>query len=163
MRIHAGSNGCASAAIQPVAKRIGKWRRRALIVGSGLLLAAGQAPFSFPIGVVVGLPVLAALFLRSDGTGEGFRLGWLAGSAYFAGSMFWIVEPFFVEPEIYAWMSPFALIFLSGGLALFWGTAFAVAARYQGAARLFMLVVTLTLAEFVRAHIFTGFPWGLMA
>jgi apolipoprotein N-acyltransferase len=134
-----------------------------LTLVAGLRLARGHAPFSIPIGVVLGLPVLAALLMHAQTAWGGFRLGWLAGTAYFAGSMFWIVEPFFVEPEIFGWMAPFAILFLSVGLALFWAVGFGVAARSQGVSRLILLVVALTLVEFARAHVFTGFPWGLLA
>lgn len=145
-----------------MASRKRKWLGRLLTVLAGLLLAIGQAPFSIPVGVVLGLPVLAGLLLRAKTAWGGFRLGWLAGTAYFAGSMFWIVEPFFVEPEVFGWMAPFALILLSVGLALFWAVGFGVAARVNGAARLLLLIVSLTLAEFARSHVFTGFPWGLL-
>ncbi len=162
MPIRAASSGCVSPATLRVADRLTVWQTRALILCAGLLLALGQAPFSFPIGVVLGLPILGGLLRRVPDMRAGFMLGWLAGSAYFAGSMFWIVEPFFVEPEVYGWMAPFALIFLSVGLALFWGVGFGWAARYRGRMRLVALVATLTLAEFARAHVFTGFPWGLI-
>lgn len=163
MPIRAGSNGCALPATQQVSDRLTIWQTRALILCAGLLLALGQAPFSFPIGVVLGLPILGGLLLRVADVRAGFMLGWLAGSAYFAGSMFWIIEPFFVEPDVYGWMAPFALVFLSVGLALFWAVGFGWAARYRGRMRLVALVATLTLAEFARAHVFTGFPWGLLA
>ena len=145
-----------------MASRQRKWLGRGLTVFAGLVLALGHAPFSLPIGVVLGLPVLAALLMRAPTAWGGFRLGWLAGTTYFAGSMFWIVEPFFVEPEVFGWLAPFAIVLLSGGLALFWGAAFGFAARLNGVARLVAVVVFLTLAEFVRSHIFTGFPWGLI-
>lgn len=146
-----------------MAKARRKWLGRFLTVLAGLLLALGHAPFSIPIGVVLGLPVLAGLLLRQQTAWGGFRLGWLAGTAYFAGSMFWIVEPFFVEAEVYGWLAPFAIFLLSVGLALFWAVGFGVAARAKGAARLILLVIALTLSEFARAHVFTGFPWGLLA
>ena len=139
------------------------WRNRLLAFVAGCLLALGQAPFSLPYFVLIGLPVLAVLLMAAPNWKRGFGIGWLAGTAYFAGSMFWIVEPFFVEPEIYGWLSPFALIFLSGGLALFWGAGFGLTTLAQGRWRLLLLVVTLTVAEFIRAHIFTGFPWGALA
>ena len=138
------------------------WRNRLLAFGAGGLLALGHAPFSLVYFVLIGLPILTLMLIKMADWRRGFGLGWLAGVAYFAGSMFWIVEPFFVEPEIYGWMSPFALIFLAGGLALFWGAAFAVATLAQGRWRLLLLVGSWTLAEFVRAHIFTGFPWGVL-
>lgn len=139
------------------------WLRRFLTVVAGLVLALGHAPLSIPVGVVLALPVLAALLLLADRFWGGFRLGWLAGTAYFAGSMFWIVEPFLVEADVYGWMAPFALVFLSIGLGLFWALGFGVAARLDGTPRLFLLVVTLTAAEYLRSLIFTGFPWGLLA
>lgn len=145
-----------------MAKARHRWLGRFLTVVAGLLLALGHAPFSIPIGVVLGLPVLAGLLLRQKTAWGGFRLGWLAGTAYFAGSMFWIVEPFFVEPEVYGWLAPLAIILLSVGLALFWALGFGIAARAQGAARVILLIVALTLSEFARAHVFTGFPWGLL-
>ena len=65
-----------------------------------------------------------------DGTGgraAAFALGWAAGAGHFAAALFWIVEPFLVEPEVFGWMAPFALAGMAGGLALFWAAAFALA------------------------------------
>lgn len=140
-----------------------KWFRWFLTCLAGLLLALGHAPFSVPIGVVLGLPILAGLLLWQSTAWGGFRLGWLAGTAYFAGSMFWIVEPFFVEPEIFGWLAPFVIFLLSVGLSLFWAVGFGIAALGNKTARLVLLVGALTLSEFARAHVLTGFPWGLLA
>jgi apolipoprotein N-acyltransferase len=56
-------------------------------------------------------------------------------------------------------MAPFALVFMAGGLALFWGVAFAVARRLGGA---FAWAGALALAELARGHVLTGFPWALI-
>ena len=58
----------------------------------------------------------------------------------------------------HGWMAPFALIFLSGGLALFWGLAFWVAHRLSR--HPVALAVTWTGVEMLRAYVFTGFPWA---
>lgn len=144
-------------------KRSYRWRNRLLALGAGGLLAVGHAPFSLPYGVVVALPILAVLLRQAPDKWAAFFVGWFAGVAYFAGSMFWIVEPFFVEPEKHGFLAPFALIFLATGLALFWGAGFALAAVFRGGARVLAVVITWSLFEFLRGYIFTGFPWGMLA
>ena len=43
----------------------------------------------------------------------------------------WIVEPFLIAPDVHGWMAPFAVVFLSFGLALFWMVAgFAARGRF---------------------------------
>ena len=141
------------------------WRLAALAILCGVVMALGQAPLSLPYGLLLALPGLGWLFVNQQSHKGAFLTGWWAGSGYFAASTFWIVEPFFIEPEIYGWMAPFALVFMAAGLALFWGGAFLLAAMAQGRPllRLIALAVAWTGFEFARAHILTGFPWGLLA
>jgi apolipoprotein N-acyltransferase len=116
---------------------------------------------------VAALVVVAVLIAR-DGPSRstvrvGFLRGWLAGTGYFAVTLFWIVEPFLVEPERHGWMAPFALVLMVGGMALFWGLAGA-AAGWLGrtpASRAMVFGLTLAVADLLRTHVFTGFPWAL--
>lgn len=85
-------------------------------------------------------------------------IGWTFGTGYFAAVLFWIVEPFQVDAAQHGWMAPFALVFLSAGLALFWALAFWTARRVSNAA--FGLVFAWAGAEVLRAYVLTGFPWG---
>ena len=91
--------------------------------------------------------------------------GWLFGLGYFALTLRWLIEPFLVDPLRHGWMAPFALLFMAGGLALFWGAAFWLARWLCGSGRMFSLwlPITLTIAELLRGHILSGFPWGLMS
>jgi apolipoprotein N-acyltransferase len=75
----------------------------------------------------------------------------------------WIVEPFLVEADRHAWMAPFALVLLPGGLALFWALAGWLAAWLapQGARRAWAFALALTGAEALRGHLFGGLPWAL--
>ena len=141
------------------------WRLAGLATLCGLIVALGQAPLSLPYGLLAALPALGWLSINHQTKRSAFLTGWWAGAGYFTASLFWIVEPFFVAPEIHGWMAPFALLFTAAGMALFWGAAFLLAGFAKGrpAFRLMALAVCWTLLEFVRAHIFTGFPWGLLA
>ena len=92
-----------------------------------------------------------------------FFRGWLAGVGYFAVSVWWITEAFLVDAAAHGWMAPFALLFMAGGLALFWGLASLLyrLTGVSGPARVLVFAGCLVLLEWVRGHIFTGFPWNL--
>ncbi|MDJ0639296.1 MAG: apolipoprotein N-acyltransferase [Paracoccaceae bacterium] len=131
----------------------------------GLAAALGHAPFHLWI---IALPGFAALIwsVAHAATGRGaFLRGWLGGAAYFAVTLHWIVEPFLVDAATHGWMAPFALILLAGGLALFWGAAGAAAFHlgWSPGSRAIALALTMTVAELLRGHVFTGFPWAMPA
>jgi apolipoprotein N-acyltransferase len=130
----------------------------------GFILALGQAPVSLPIGVFTSIPILGYCAYRANTKKQAFAIGWYAGLGYFGLSMIWLVEPFFVEPEKHAIFAPFALIAMSGGLALFWGGAFAASKHFNtGLGRYIIgLAVAWAAAEYLRSVLFTGFPWGLI-
>lgn len=131
--------------------------------GFGLLAAAGLAPLSLWPLALAGLAGVFVLLDRAPGPRAAALLGWGAGAGYFVGTLFWIVEPFLVDPWRHGWMAPFALVLLPGGLALFWAAAFGVAARLAGGARrLFLGATLLAAAETARAFVLTGFPWALL-
>lgn len=138
------------------------WSKLSVAAALGVLAALGLAPFGlWPVTVAAfaALPFLLGAVLRPL---AGFGIGWAFGAGYFAVAMAWIVEPFFVDAPRHGWMAPFALIFMAGGLALFWGVAFGVAVRMARGTggRVSALICTLSLAEFARAYVLTGFPWG---
>ncbi|MDU8925990.1 apolipoprotein N-acyltransferase [Alisedimentitalea sp. MJ-SS2] len=127
---------------------------------SGGLAALAHAPFYlWPLGLL-GLTGMFALFRAASGPWPAFWIGWAGGTGYFAVALFWIVEPFFVDLTRHGWMAPFALIFLSGGLALFWGAASTLA--YRLGRRPSGWIMALTGAELLRSYLLTGFPWALI-
>lgn len=134
----------------------------------GVAIALGQAPFDL---VWVALAGLAGLLWRC-GHAHGWRgAGWTAwriGAAYFAVSLHWIVEPFLVDVPRHGWMAPFALVLMSGGLALFWGAAGMLSGvmRRDGPGQpiraMLVFAVALTSVELARSYVLTGFPWALI-
>ena len=130
---------------------------------AGLCAAAGQAPLDF---WWLALPALSFLtFHVAEAADARARLwrGWCGGAGYFAATLFWIVEPFMVDPAKDGWMAPFALIFMAGGMALFWLMAAMIAGLGRGPAnRAFGFAAGLAATDLLRSYVLTGFPWALV-
>lgn len=127
----------------------------------GLIAALGLAPF----GLWIATPLALGLLLRLVSAGGPVFLPVLAaGFGWFALSMSWIVEPFLVEPDIYGWMAPFALVLMALGGALFWAIPAGLAARWApaGGRRALAVAAALVLSDWMRGWIFTGLPWALI-
>jgi apolipoprotein N-acyltransferase len=91
-------------------------------------------------------------------------LGFCFGFGYFFAGLYWVAEAFLVEPWRHGWLIPFVVTALTGGMALFFAAASALAVLLwlPGAGRVFALAIALGLAEFARGHILTGLPWNLL-
>lgn len=90
-------------------------------------------------------------------------LGWSFGFGYFVTSLYWVGFAFLVDAETFAALMPLGVVALPAGLALFWGAAAAGAITLwqpSGPGRAVMLAVALAAAEWLRGHLFTGFPWN---
>ena len=140
-------------------------RSTVLALLGGSAAALGHAPFHLWF---VAVPGFVALFWAVADAGtrrRAFWTAWCAGSAYFAITMHWIVEPFLVDAATHGWMAPGALVLMAGGLALFWGLAGWLSHWLAPSAtwRAVVFALFLTAAELVRGHIFTGFPWAMPA
>ncbi|SDW74493.1 Apolipoprotein N-acyltransferase [Ruegeria halocynthiae] len=142
-----------------------RWLRLVLAALLGVAAAAGLAPLGYWPATLLALTFLAGLNMASKTPRSAALLGWVFATGYFAHALSWIIEPFLVDAKRHAWMAPFALILLSGGLALFWALAFGVVRRIGGApiGQGMLLAVVLTLAEFARGYLLTGFPWASIA
>ena len=135
-----------------------KWMGRLILFGIGVIAGLGHAPFDLWLIGLVGFT--AVIYVMGEG---GFWRAWWIGFGYFALTLHWIVEPFLVDVARHGWMAPFAVVLMSGGLALFWGLAGWGAVRLapNQARRSLWFVLALIVAEYGRASVFTGFPWAL--
>nr|WP_194308523.1 apolipoprotein N-acyltransferase [Gemmobacter straminiformis] len=133
------------------------WRSLWPAAVAGAFAALGQAPLGWWWAALPAFAAVVALVARA-GRGAGW-VAWVAGAGYFAAALNWIVEPFLVDAQAYGWMAPFAVVFLSFGLALFWAVAGAASGLF--AQRGLGFALTLTLAELARGYVLTGFPWAL--
>ena len=143
------------------------WKRAAIALVAGALSALAMAPFN-------AWPVLFATFTMMvwliDGAGAG-RLhgvpaaamsGFWFGLGYFVPGLYWIGYAFLVDASTFGWLMPFAVLGLPAYLALFTAFGFALARLLwtRDASRVLALAVSLTLSEWLRGHVLTGFPWN---
>ncbi|ARE82424.1 apolipoprotein N-acyltransferase [Roseovarius mucosus] len=135
------------------------WRGRVLVLGAlGAVAALGQAPVgAWPLSILA-FALLYGVFLRAAGVRQAAWIGWAFGTGYFLVSLNWIIEPFLVDVARHGWMAPFALLGLSGGLALFAAAALGLGRSFGGGALGF--VGGLGLVELARGYVLTGFPWA---
>lgn len=140
---------------------LSRWQGRALAAFGGGVAALALPPFNAWYAIFPTFALIAALVAMAETPRSAAWRAWAAGAGWFAVSMHWIVQPFFVDAWATGWMAPFALVLLAGGLALFWGLAGWISARLcSGPARALVFAGLLTLTEALRGHIFTGLPWA---
>ncbi len=125
----------------------------------GALAATGQAPLGWWFATLPAMAGLFALilFLRARPF-QSALTAWVGGAGYFCAALSWLISPFLVEAETYAWMGPFALLAMGFGLALFWGLAAWIGVRAPRPA--LGLATALAFAELARGYALTGFPWA---
>ncbi|AUH32202.1 apolipoprotein N-acyltransferase [Paracoccus tegillarcae] len=130
----------------------------------GVMAALGLDPYGVWAATPVALAVLLWILARARDRRVAFWQALAAGAGWFALSLSWIVEPFLVQPEIYGWMAPFALILMALGGALFWAIPVWAAWRIGGGWRghVITIAAALVLSDWLRGWIFTGFPWALI-
>jgi apolipoprotein N-acyltransferase len=143
------------------------WRRGLIAFVAGALSALAMAPFNFWPVLFLTFPTLVWLIDgagvgRWGGVGVAAATGWCFGFGYFVAGLYWIGYAFLVDAPTFGWLLPFAVIGLPALLAVYTaiGVALARVLWTRGGLRILALGVTLTAAEWLRGHEFTGFPWN---
>jgi len=145
------------------ARNLPPWRARLVAFAAGALSALGFAPFGiFPL-LLLGFAALVLLLDGASTIGRASWIGWAFGFGQFLVGLHWIGYAFLVDSSEHAWQIPFVAILFPGGLALFFAAATALAGLFwrEGPARVFILTASLSLTEWLRGHILTGFPWNI--
>jgi len=142
------------------------WRRLLLAFAAGAISATGFAPLEFFPALLLGY---AVLLLLVDGADRGLRpvrraaaAGWAFYFGQFLVGLHWIAYAFLIYPGATLWELPFAVL-LPAGLALFGALACGAAAYFwqDGPGRIFTFAILMAAGEWLRGHLFTGFPWNL--
>jgi apolipoprotein N-acyltransferase len=147
------------------------WQRRLLCAACGAITAFALPPYDFTFVLLLTFPCLVWLLdgavdpapgKRLQRFRTGFALGWLFGFGYFLSGLWWIGAAFLVEADRFAWLMPFAVLAMPIGLALFTGLGVGLAAIFWSDQfrRILLLAASLTLVDWLRGHVLTGFPWN---
>ena len=155
-----------------VAAWLGAGPRKRAFASAFLAGTAGSlalAPFHFVPVLFISFSLLTWL-LDGIGPATGWRswraaaaVGWWFGFGFFLSGLYWVGFALSVDAESFGHFIPVAVLALPAGLALFCAAATLLARLgwSTGPARILMLALSWSLLEWLRGHIFTGFPWNL--
>jgi apolipoprotein N-acyltransferase len=158
----------------PVTGRLGRfagrlaaltgWRRFAASAALGGLASLALPPaYAVPV-LLAAFPGLLWLLDGATTRRTAFFLGWWFGFGHFLFGLYWVSFALLTDIGRFWWMMPFAAAGLPALLSLFTGLVTLALHRLQlrGLARVLAFAVLWGLAEWLRGHLFTGFPWNLI-
>lgn len=137
---------------------------------SGVVLSFAASPYNFYPVIFICFPLMlilsdkAARRTKNHGLRSVFAIGWWVGFGYFVTGLSWIAVSFQNQSNIPAELAPFAVIALSGFLALFTALVFIIPplVKATGFIRLLIFAASWVILEIIRSTILTGFPWLLV-
>lgn len=147
------------------------WRRFLLLFIAGAVAATSAPPLFFVPALFLAMPILVWCLDGAERMrgwrkffSPAFGIGFAFGLGYFAVALHWLGAAFLQEGGFFLVLMPFAILGLSAILALFWAVATALAHLMWsgGALRVLGLAGALSIAEYARGHLFSGFPFDLL-
>jgi apolipoprotein N-acyltransferase len=144
------------------------WRAFGAGLVAGALAALAMPPLYWLPLAVIGLVAFVWLWDGAETPAGALLRAWAWGLGHFAVGSYWIIDAFFVPPADFALLGPPMVLGLAAVLGFFpamaaWA-AKTIAIRWPllalGWRRLVVLAIAWTVAEWLRGHVFTGFPWN---
>lgn len=143
-------------------KSLSGWKLAVVLLAAGGLMGWGQAPLDWIWAPFLSFPVLL-LVLEGQQGGAVFWRGFLFSFGYFLFGLYWIAHAMLVDLHQFWWALPLAVAGLPFILCLFHAAGIWATQKWggEGLSRLCFFAALWSVAELVRGHIFTGFPWLL--
>jgi apolipoprotein N-acyltransferase len=130
----------------------------------GALTVLGFPPYKWAFGALLTIPAFFLILDNAPNKKQAFWRAFAFGYGYFVFGLYWIYNVF-LDPSInLPWMIPLYFLFLPSFLALFFGCMGMVMPLIRGKIwikYLWFSCLWVTF-EWLRGHIFTGFPWNLI-
>lgn len=147
------------------------WRAAGAAFVAGAFAALAMPPLHWLPLAVLGMVAFVWLWDTAPGPKSALLRAWAWGTGHFAVGSYWIVEAFFVPPADYGPLGPPIVVGLAALLGFFPAMAAGPAkwialhwtslgGRYR---RLLLLAIAWTITEWLRGHVFTGYPWNPLA
>jgi apolipoprotein N-acyltransferase len=132
------------------------------------LIVGAASAFAFqPVGwwplMILAIAALCELVARADKLRSALLIGWGFGVGQFLVGLNWIPTAFTFQAAMPVWLGWVAVVLLSLYLALYPMLAVGLAWRFGKTSRLALVLALAgawTLAEWLRATMFTGFAWN---
>ena len=140
-----------------------------LAVACGVIGSFAFPPYNIFLLGLISYASLFCIIHTAPSKKKAMAYGLLWGVGFHVGGLWWIAEALLVEGNPYKWAYPLAVIGLPFILSMFIAI---VAVSYKvitGWAKIGVLpastlfVLLLASSEWLRGHVFTGFPWNLPA
>jgi apolipoprotein N-acyltransferase len=164
-RASAGSAPGFAARFQSWFLRRSRWVRPLILMMFGAIAALAFPPVNALPLFAVGLVALIWVAETAERRRSALAMGWWWGFGHCLAGFFWIANSFLIDPWRFGWMVPFVIAGLAAYMAVYPALALA-AAWHRNApplARVLLLAGAWIVAEWLRGHLFTGFPWNLAA
>ena len=130
---------------------------------AGVVSAFGFEPVGWWPLLLVAFAALCELLDRTKSLGRSVALGWLFGFGQFVVGLNWLATAFTYQAAMPPWLGWVAVVLLSVYLAVYPAIATGVGWYFGRDDRVVMVTVlggAWAISEWLRATIFTGFPWN---
>ena len=132
---------------------------------AGLIAPLGFAPFHMPGITILSLAFLFSALLNTSAK-EGAILGLIFGLGYFGVGVSWVIVSIHDYGQLNYFFSGLATLFFVVYLSLFPALVAyffnTIQARHNKFVTMLLFSALWCLSEFIRANLFTGFPWLLI-
>lgn len=138
--------------------------RFALAILSGIALVLAFPPFGAGF---LAWGALVPLFFSLDGASRrtAFLLGSASGFAFYLGTVYWVIHSMYNFGGVPLGVSILVMLSLVLYLSLYtgvFGLLVSVTAGFDRLARVMLFPAFWVMLEYLRGHLFTGFPWVLL-